>query len=46
MDREECIALRVDDQVSCYDTQSKSGRPSFKSLSSIQIVSGILIYVI
>jgi len=46
MDQDEYISQRVDDQITYYDTQSKSSQSSFKSLTSVQIVSGALIPVI
>ena len=46
MDQDEYISQRVDDQITYYDTQSKRSQSSFKSLSSVQIVSGALIPVI
>lgn len=46
MDQDEYISKRVDDQITYYDTQSKSSQSSFKFLTGVQIVSGAFIPVI
>lgn len=46
MEQDEYISERVDDQITYYDSQSKSSQSSFKNLTSVQIVSGALIPVI
>jgi hypothetical protein len=40
------ITDRVDDQISYYDSQSVSARNFYKSLTSIQIISGAIIPLI